>query len=219
MWCFQNIRFVPQNFDGLVQVILEVNLCQDPDDSLSVWSMRRIPYACVSLGVESSESTLQKLVDQVLCHLHVSTSHLCHVAWSLAALHQSTTTHFESILRKLCSEAVFGVDQSGFQKLCQAFNTLQPLDSHATDLQSAWTRLCERVQALELPAIDYYSPAGSLVQLALRHLMLVFEQDTTLGDYQPDAVLLQISGSPEVVMVATNPEDYAISDPDRWAFD
>lgn len=54
----------------------------------------------------------------------------------------------------------------------------------------------------------YHSPAGSLVQDALRHLKLGFEQDATLGDYQPDAVLKQLSDNTALVLVATNPEDY-----------
>lgn len=199
--------------------MLELNLCQSPDDDLSVRSMRKILYACVSLGVVLSASTLQHLVDQVSSRLHTSTSHLCHVAWSLAAANKLTMVGFEAILRELYSEANFGVDQSGFQKLCQAFHSVQTSASDDTDLQTAWESLCQRFYALGLPAIDYYSPAGSLVQDALRHSKLEFELDATLGDHQPDAVLQQMSGRTALVMVATNPEDYAISDSDRWAFD
>ena len=65
------------------------------------------------------------------------------------------------------------------------------------------------VPCTRLPASNYDSSAGRLVQDALSHLELQFEQGDTLGDYQPDPLLSQLLDNTTLVVVATYPEDYA----------
>lgn len=142
--------------------------------------------------------------------MSLSASILCELAWSHTTVRELTMSDFLRIVA-LCKEGKFSVEPEEFQKLCQAFYSysLQPLPSDATEQKDAWQSLCQMFHAQGLTASNYDSPAGRLVQDALSLLELQFEQDDTLGDYQPEAVLTQLSDNTTLVLVATNPKDDA----------